>query len=375
MQQIYLENSFKGGYRKLMKYISNIAHLSQKDQEIIKKRVEIIEFFDEFGEKAARKAFHKARSTIYLWKKKLKEEGGRLSALCPESKAPKSPREKRKVNQSIEDFIIQYREKHPGVGKETIRPILDVYCQQLGLQSISESTIGRVIANLKERNLLPKSNKLSFYARSGRLVERISKNRKKLRRQGYLPKIPGDLVQIDTIEIFFLGVRRYIFTALDVSSTFAFAYTYKSKTSLNSADFLQKLLYVSPFKIKRIQTDNGSEFHDWFDRLCQKKNIIHFWNYPQHPQSNAYLERFNRTLQDQHINHNLIDLNNPNYFNQGLVNYLLWYNTEKAHKRLNKIPPLRYYVDNFLQGTKKSNMLWTLTSYCQTSFHLLEYLL
>lgn len=342
-----------------MDYIYDILNHPQK--KTIEERLRIIQFFDEFGVKATKQAFNKSRSTIFLWKKKLRESGGKLSALTPSSKAPKKPRKKRKVNQIIEEFIKQYREKHPGVDKETIKPVLDAYCQTVGVFSVSESTIGRIIKELKEKGLIPKTNKLRFFAKTGHLIERTAKKRKKQRRGDFVPQEPGDLVQVDVIEIFYLKLRRYIFTALDVKTAFAFALEYKSKTSLNATDFLQKLIHIAPFAIKRIQTDNGSEFEDYFDRYCQTHHITHFYNYPRHPQSNTHLERFNRTLQDQHVSWHMDELEEPEEFNRGLIEYLLWYNTEKSHKRLGKIPPLRYYVNNFLSNAKQSNMLWTLT--------------
>ena len=77
MKQIYVNGFFKG-YNYLMKYISNIAHMSDKDREVIQQRIRIIEFFDEFGLDATKKAFSKGRSTIFVWKKKLKEQEYRL---------------------------------------------------------------------------------------------------------------------------------------------------------------------------------------------------------------------------------------------------------------------------------------------------------
>jgi hypothetical protein len=44
-----------------------------------------------------------------------------------------------------------------------------------------------------------------------------------------------------------------------------------------------------------------------------------------------------------------------------LMEYLLWYNTEKPHRAIGNLPPLRYYLDNHITNHKKSNMLWTLT--------------
>jgi len=64
MQQIYLESFFRSGYRRFMKYISNIAHLDDKAKQIIYHRVQIIEFFKEFGLLPAKKAYKVSRSTI-----------------------------------------------------------------------------------------------------------------------------------------------------------------------------------------------------------------------------------------------------------------------------------------------------------------------
>ncbi len=69
---------------------------------------------------------------------------------------------------------------------------------------------------------------------------------------------------------------------------------------------------------------------------------------------------YNRVIQRQYIDWHYQTLVNPREFNQGLMEYLVWYNTEKPHKRLGKIPPLKYYLDNFVKLPQKSNMLWTL---------------
>ena len=65
MKQIYLQSFFKSGYKRLMNYISDIAHCSVDIREVIQKRIDVIEFFDEFGLVATRKAFKIGRSAIY----------------------------------------------------------------------------------------------------------------------------------------------------------------------------------------------------------------------------------------------------------------------------------------------------------------------
>ena len=49
-------------------------------------------------------------------------------------------------------------------------------------------------------------------------------------------------------------------------------------------------------------------------------------------------------------------------FNPKLMEYLIWYNTEKPHRGIRKVPPLRYYLNNFLSPAQ-SNKYWTLTVY------------
>lgn len=364
MQQFYLESCFNSGYRRLMKYISNIAHLDKKVKETIYHRIKQIEFFDEFGLSATKKAFGVSRSTIYLWKQKLKQSEGKLSSLASLSKVPKS-RTKRVVDQVHIRFIEQYRNKHPGVSKFAIKPSLDAYCNDLNIATISESTVGRVIKELKSKGSIPNYRlKTTINGKTGKLNYRGEKPRqKKLRIGKYKPKEPGDIVQIDAVEIFINSVRRYVITAIDAKSKFAFAYSYKTLSSNMARDFMGKLIEVAPFKIKRIQTDNGKEFHKYFREYVRRQKIIHFYNYPRQPKMNKYVERFNRTIQEQYISWHMNDLYEPSEFNPKLMQYLIWYNTEKPHISLNKLTPLQYYLNNYIFNIQKSNMLWTTTNY------------
>jgi transposase InsO family protein len=324
----------------------------------IETRLGIIQYFDDFGAEATKRAYRKSRSTIYLWKKKLKSGG--TSALASRSKAPDRKR-RRVVAPFVESFIIGYRTSHPGADKTTIHPALRVACERAGIKAPSESTIGRIIRDLKERGRLPRKTSISYNAKTGRLrIWEKSPAEKKTRRKGFYPMKPGDLVEIDTVDLFVDGLKRYLLTAIDLTSRFAFAYTYKSSSSSTARDFLDKLKMVTPFPILRVQTDNGHEFLKHFAEACQQERLVHFFNYPRHPQSNAHLERFNRTIQDQFAYSNTHLLDDPAVFNRELMGYLIWYNTEKPHRGIGNIPPLRYYVDKF-RSSQKSKSTWTLT--------------
>ena len=88
---------------------------------------------------------------------------------------------------------------------------------------------------------------------------------------------------MDTVSLFLDGMKRYLFTAIDVRTRFAFAYAYKSHSSANGRDFLKKFTSVVPFPVRHIQTDNGSEFLKHFNQSCQDNDLVHFFNYPRHP--------------------------------------------------------------------------------------------
>jgi len=369
MKQIYIASYYENGYSRFMQYVQDILNHPQKD--VIEQRIEIIKFFDEFGPVATRKAFKKSRSTIYLWKQKLTNHAGKLSALAPGNKTPLHKRH-RVVNPFIDDFIIKYRRDHPGADKTTLTPVLAQACRQAGVKTVSESTVGRIIHDLKERGKIIKSVKVFLNGETGRL--RFVENhrpKKKLRRKGFLPEHPGDLVQMDTVSIFANGLKRYLFTAIDVNTRIAFAYTYKSDTATNGQDFLKKFVIVTPFVTSHIQTDNGGEFAGHFDRCCKESDLIHFFNYPRHPQSNAHLERFNKTIQDQFVYGHVDELEDLDTFNRNLMEYLIWYNTEKPHRGINNLSPLKYYLNNLACPSPKSNMLWTLTPIPSSLFYML----
>lgn len=145
-----------------MEYVAD--HLDNPQKDIIEHRLEILKFFDEFGSGATKKAFQKSRSTIYLWKQELAKAGGKLSVLSPGNQAPLH-RRKRIINPFIAEFIIDYRTRHPRADKTTITPALTAACVKTGVKPVSESTVGRIIHDLKERGSLPENCRLRMFQR------------------------------------------------------------------------------------------------------------------------------------------------------------------------------------------------------------------
>jgi len=317
--------------------------------EVAKLRAKVVTFFKKYGLEATIEAFSVKKSSIYRWAKLLKDNQGRLEVLNNKPRAPKN-RRKTIVDPRIIKFIEDLRKQYPRLSKTKIKPFLDDFCLLNNLKTVSESTIGRII---KKNNFFYQPTKVTHF---GKII--TIKRKKKLRRNDYQPANPGDLLQLDSIVIFLNGIKRYIITAIDLKSSFSFAYTYSSLSSNIAKDFFSKLEYVAPFKIKHIQTDNGQEFHKHFQDTLDKKGIIHFFNYPKRPQMNAKIERFNRTIQEEFINWHLSYLYDLEKFNELLMNWLLWYNTKRPHLSLNKEPPLKYLINTL--GFSK--MLWTYTA-------------
>ena len=323
--------------------------------EQAKKRCKILAFWERHGSDATKEAFDVSERTLFRWQKALKGERGKLEGLNAKSTAPRN-RRKRDVKTEAISYIIEQRKLHYRIGKKKLAVLL---LEDTDIK-YSESKVGRILADLKHRNLLPTYNKVSMYARTGSVKEKIVRKRKKIRRKDYNPEKAGDLVQIDTVIKFINGTRRFIMTAIDVESDFAFAYGYKNLSSAVGRDFLKKLQEVAPFEISHIQTDNGLEFEKYFREYLEEEKIIHFHNYPRCPKMNAFVERFNRTIQEQYVNWNLMPfLHDIDAFNKNLMDWLLWYDTKRPHESLGMVSPLRYIVMTL--PAEECQMWWTRT--------------
>ncbi len=359
---VFMFGFVKGYARSAMNY-SNITHHPLR--HVIERRVKIITFYDRYGANATKEAFDVSRSTVFLWKKTLREHHGRLDALAPASRAPKRKRQ-RIVDPRIASFIVEQRSRHPRLGKDKLAVLLLPYCVQHAIDPPSASTVGRIVNDLKKQGRLPVGAKLSLHGTTGKLHEQKRRTKlKKRRRAGYQPQAPGDMLQLDTIVKFINGIRRYVITAVDYQARFGFAYGYSSPSSANAADFLAKLQAVAPFTVRHVHHDNGSEFYKHFVIACERSNVVQLWNWPKKPQLNGRVERFNRTAQDEFIDWRLDDLAyDLDNFNHELMDWLLWYNTERPHHSLKLKNPMQHMLELLQLPTQESNMLCTDTETC-----------
>ena len=85
--------------------------------EIAQQRMKIINFYNQYGEKATKEAFGADRFVVSRWKKCLKESGGRLVSLIPLSTRPHRLRTAT-THLKVIEFIKKQREDHPRIGKD-----------------------------------------------------------------------------------------------------------------------------------------------------------------------------------------------------------------------------------------------------------------
>jgi transposase InsO family protein len=276
--------------------------------EVAQFRLKVIEFHKSHGTKTTKQAYGISKPTIYRWRKKLKDSKGRLSSLIPESKTPKTKR---------------IMETHPMIIKFIKVP-------------------KRIYHNPNSKWA---TKKINYKTRV--------KHSPKPKDYGYL--------QIDTIEKFVDGIKFYIFNAVDIKLKFDFAYEYSRKVSRNAKDFYKKLELVYPIQngVKTVQTDNGSEYHGEFSEYLKNKGIKQVYIYPRCPKINAFVERANRTLQEEFFDDNQhLVLEDISEFNSALMDYLVWYNTKRVHKSLGNITP----IDYLLFSSPESHMYVTYTT-------------
>ena len=315
-----------------------------------KQRLKILRFWREYGLRATKEAFGAKRSTLFGWWKIYKESGYQEKSLNPSSQARKN------VNKRIIDPLLLSEIKRlryevcPNMGKAKVKKYLDIYCEKNNLPVYSESKIGRII---KEKRIYHHRQKVSHFGK----IKIVNKRKKERKPKDFKAQESGDLIEIDTIVKFCYGFKRYIITAVDVKSRYSFAYCYKNHGSASTKDFFKKLEQVFPYQIKAVQTDNGSEFHKYFMHYLEEQNIIHYWNYKGQPTKNGHIEKYNRTIQEEFIDWNEILLEDIDSFNHKLMDWVLWYNTERYHWSLNLSSP----VDNLLNNGLLSKMSWTNT--------------
>lgn len=161
-------------------------------------------------------------------------------------------------------------------------------------------------------------------------------------------KYPGALVQIDTKHFYVLGVRFYLFCAVDCKSRYGYVWCYKTITSQSAADFLQRLINYFPFNVEAVQTDNGSEYLLNFHKACNKFELIHYFSFPHTPKMNGRAERIIQTAIYEYFNWQYDLLPDIDEINKRCSIFNYKYNNKRFHQSLRYQTPNEYVI-NYLK--------------------------
>ena len=328
------------------------------NNEVAQERLKIIKFYEQYGEKATKEAFGADRKVVSRWRQRLANQDGSLMALIPNSTRPHQTRAPI-TNSRIIDWIKKEREAHPRVGKEKLKPDLDEFCQSIGIPSVSASTIGNIIK--RHSFFYQRPNYKVYHNPNSAWARKAVKKKKRLRiKHSPKPQEYGHILS-DTVEKIIDGVKRYFMSAIDAKMKFALTLEYPRITASNMRDFYFRFKKVYPATIRVWQTDNGSENLGVFDQELEKDGIPHLFIYPRCPQINTFIERYNRTIQEEYLDYHLDELIDLQQGNQILADWNIYYNTKRRHHSLELKSPINYFIEQ--EGMSHKYLTYTIS--CQ----------
>jgi len=160
------------------------------------------------------------------------------------------------------------------------------------------------------------------------------------------PESIGALWHIDSIILYFDGIRRAVITGIDDVSKIAYAMMYPSNSSKHTKDFIQRLMYLTEGNISVIHTDNGSEFDGYFAEAVEELGIPRVYSRPHTPKDNPVNERFNRTIQYEWLEGAIFDPEDLEEANKLMTEWLIEYNTYRPDETLEQLTPMEYVEAN-----------------------------
>ena len=189
--------------------------------------------------------------------------------------------------------------------------IIHAYCQKEGTE-VSLATVRRVLGRL------------------GLIAKRKWK-------RGYRPPVarpaaeqPGDLIQTDTVHLYDHATkgRTYLYTLVDVYSRWSYSEHHQVLSQKLAAAVIQRGQAYAGFHFQMVQADNGPEYGKHFEELLRANGNAVRHSRVRRPNDNAFVERFNRTIQEECTGSlSPVGLN----LQSKVLSWLAYYNDERLH--------------------------------------------
>lgn len=314
-------------YHMLMKMLQDSMSLEVSD--VAQFRYHCLTHYYKYGLKPTLEAFKLKKSTLHDWKRIYETSGRRVSSLVPHQTRPLHVR-RMETDIRLVEFLREMRREHGNIGKSMLKPFVDAYAKELGIASLAESTIGKVIRRrclTFEQKVYPKKQANRF---------------KKLRVRKSPKVVSPGFIQMDSIVVYINYEKHLFMSVIDIYTKFAHVVYVENLRSVTAKRVLKEFQILSPTPIHTVQTDNGSEFLKSFHEYLEEQGIKHQFIYPRMPKINSFIERFNRTIQEEFILRSDEIYYDQEVFAQKLTKYLYWYNYQRPHASLKYVSPMTF---------------------------------
>ena len=232
----------------------------------VKSRLAVREYADVHGIKPAATRFGLDRKTIRAWRTRAREAG-------PAGLVPRYPeRRARRIPAEVVELIAHARRDLQYGACRTRIWLLRVHQVK-----VATKTITRICHDL---GLPP--------------VQRPKRRRAARQLKLFEKATPGESVQVDVKVVKLGNTKAYQYTACDDCTRLRVLRLYRRQDTLTSLDFLNQIIAAFPFPIRKLQTDNGSEFSFTFLLAVERRGIRHRYIKPRRPDQNGKVERSHR---------------------------------------------------------------------------------
>lgn len=313
-------------------------------EKIARRKLTLLQLAQELGNVSkACKIVGYSRQQFYEIRRNFQTYGA--EGLLDRLPGPKGPHPNR-VSEEVEQAILQHSLDHPTHGAQRVADELLLNGVQVSSGGVRGVWSRHGLSSKHERLLrleeTARKRKLKLTEEQIRALERFDPE---FRERQIEVHYPGELVAVDTFYVGTLkGVGKvYLQSVLDCFSRVAWGRLFTSKLPLTAMQTLNN--DVLPYfeergvRIRTVLSDNGREFcgrpdQHPYELFLQLEDIEHRTTQVRRPQSNGFIERFHRTLLDEHfrVKGRTTWYETVEEMQADLEAYLELYNTRRPHR-------------------------------------------
>lgn len=231
----------------------------------VRQRLMVLHFARLHGPTAAARRFGVSARTVRRWRVRWRQDA--LQGLVP-----RYPRRRgRRITLRVVELIGQARRDLAYGAQRT-----QLWLRRVHEVRVAVGTIQRIFRDIG-------------LARLRRTPKRVPRQMKLFEKAE-----PGESVQVDVKFVKIADHWAFQYTALDDCTRFRVLRLYRRLHQSSSLTFLGELCRAFPFRIRKLQCDNGHEFPFAFALAVEALGIRHRYIKPRRPQQNGKVERSHR---------------------------------------------------------------------------------